>query len=106
MSKRLPHNNFEALHLHRPETVAGHRLAIFDAAVRNLRPHAYLEMPAAVQEQAPAEAPRTSVQEPESTIINQKAAQFRQDTSVDRIMQNVDAIYEGQGNPLYDQETV
>lgn len=110
MSSPRHYDNHEALRLQSPESMTSHRRAIIANAVQNLRPFAPVEasvMPSPVpvsEEVAAYAASQEAVAEAER--ITRQAAQFKQETSVDRIMQSVDAIYEGQGNPLYDQETL
>lgn len=110
MSSPRHYDNHEALRLQSPESMTSHRRAIISHAVKNLRPFAPVEasiMPSPVpvsEELAAHQAGRKAVADAERITV--QAAQFKQETSVDRIMQNVDAIYEGQGNPLYDQEAL
>lgn len=110
MSTPRHYDNHEALRLQSPETMTSHRRAVIANAVQNLRPFAPVEArvvssPVPTSEEIAAyQAGQEAIAEAER--ITRQAAQFKQETSVDRIMQSVDAIYEGQGNPLYDQETL
>lgn len=106
MSTQNQQNNIEALRLQSPEFLTNHRQSIIADAVKNLSLLVPAEAPAVEKTITQTQNVDENLLIESQTQMSPEAIQFKQDTSVDRIMQSVDAIYEGQGNPLYDQEAV